>query len=202
MGDILCRACEGDPYYTAVVIRYQITDGAGSADDAAWLARLRGDVDFIQIREPETNSRQVVRMVRLAMTRGPAILVNDRTDIAIACGAAGVHLRSGSITPAEIRRIVPPRFTISVACHSEEDVRRARGADYVVLAPIFTPLSKPPGRNPLGLDALRQIAAGTSIPIIALGGITEANAMRCIEAGAAGVAGITLFRNAQPCRSG
>jgi thiamine-phosphate pyrophosphorylase len=131
--------------------------------------------------------------VRLAMALGPAILVNDRADVAIACGAAGVHLRSGSISPRQISR---PGFVISVACHNAEDVTKAGGGDYIILAPIFQPLSKAPNRPPLGLEALREIAATCLIPIIALGGITESNATQCLEAGARGIAGITLFGGA------
>ncbi|HEY4086326.1 MAG TPA: thiamine phosphate synthase, partial [Bryobacteraceae bacterium] len=68
-------------------------------------------------------------------------------------------------------------------------------ADYAVLAPIFAPLSKPATAPPLGLDALRSIASKAGIPVIALGGITVENAPRCTDAGAAGIAGITMFRS-------
>jgi thiamine-phosphate pyrophosphorylase len=177
----------------AALIRYQITDGSAALDEACWLARLREDVDFIQIREQPLSARELARLVRRAMSIGPRILVNDRTDIAIACGAAGVHLRSRSVSPLSIRKIAPAGFIISVACHTEEDTDQAEGADYVVLAPIFQPLSKPGTREPLGLEMLHRITRRQSIPLIALGGITESNAHQCIAAGAAGIAGITLF---------
>jgi thiamine-phosphate pyrophosphorylase len=122
--------------------------------------------------------------------------VNDRADVAIACGAAGVHLRDSSVSPVLIRRLAPGDFLITVACHDEAGVLRAQDerADYAILAPIFAPLSKPLTRPPLGLKRLHGIAAHAKIPIIALGGITAANAQQCIEAGAAGIAGITLFQ--------
>jgi thiamine-phosphate pyrophosphorylase len=129
----------------------------------------------------------------MAMALGPSILVNDRTDVAIACGAAGVHLRSNSISPRNIREIAPAGFIITVACHNDEDVKKAEGADYAILAPIFKPLSKVAVINPVGLESLQRIASTAPLPVIALGGITESNAIRCIEAGAAGIAGITLF---------
>lgn len=173
------------------MIRYQITSGSAS------LESLRRDVDFIQIREPRLTTRHLSQMVRRAMTFGPPILVNDRVDVAAACGAAGVHLRSGSISPLRICR---SGFLISVACHNAEDVKKAEGADYIILAPIFQPLSKASERPALGLDVLHRIAANSPIPIIALGGITESNAIHCLEAGAKGVAGITLFGGAD-CRS-
>jgi len=177
------------------VIRYQITNGRAAAGADEWLRTLDPGVDFIQIREPDLSARDLARLVRLAMerTHRPRILVNDRADVAIACGAAGVHLRSGSVAPDTIRRIAPAGFVISVACHNAEDIRRAAGADYAILAPVFRPLSKEQSRPLLGLDAFRALATDSSIPVLALGGITEENTTACMDAGAAGIAGISLF---------
>lgn len=176
------------------MIRILITDGSGRCD--ASLAA--SPVDFIQVREPSLPPRLLAARVReLVRAGGPAILVNDRADVAIACGAAGVHLRDRSPSPEVLRRIAPRGFVIAVACHDAAAVDRAaeEGADYAILAPVFAPLSKPLGWPPLGLDSLREIAARSRIPVIALGGITPANTPLCIGAGAAGVAGITMFRN-------
>lgn len=173
------------------MIRMLITDGAGRCDEVA-------DVDFIQVREPGLSTRVLASLVQeLIGSAGPRVLVNDRADVAITCGAAGVHLRDRSVSPEVIRRIAPPDFTISVACHDADAVFRAadEGADYAVLAPIFSPLSKPTGRPPLGLETLHSIASRASIPVIALGGITPENMALCLEAGAAGIAGITVFRH-------
>jgi len=174
------------------VIRILITDGSGRLP-----ARHPVAVDYIQVREPGLSMRDLTACVRkLVSDRGPRVLVNDRADVALACGAAGVHLRSGSVSPHVLRRIAPTDFVISVACHNAADVARAEdeGADFALLAPVFAPLSKPSVSPPLGLDALRSVASAARIPVIALGGITEANAALCLDAGAAGVAGITLFR--------
>lgn len=164
-----------------------ITDGSGRCDVPA-------DVDFIQVREPGLTIRALADYVRTLS--GSRVLVNDRADVAIACGAAGVHLRDGSVSPRVIRGIAPGGFVITVACHDAAAVFRAadEGADYAVLAPVFAPLSKTSASPPLGLDALRAITARAQIPVIALGGITEENAPMCMDAGAAGIAGITLFR--------
>jgi thiamine-phosphate pyrophosphorylase len=170
------------------VIRILITAGAEP---------FAADAAFVQVREPQLEARALAVRVRAWMAAGASrVLVNDRADVAIACGAAGVHLRDGSIAPGRIRRIAPRGFVITVSCHDEEGVGRAeaQGADYAILAPIFAPLSKPATRLPLGLEALRSMASKTRIPVIALGGITPENARSCVEAGAAGVAGITLFR--------
>ncbi len=168
------------------MIRIHITDGAGG---------FATGVDFIQVRNRDASARDLTRIVREAM-QFAAVLVNDRADVAIACGAAGVNLRSGSIAPHQIKKLAP--LIVSVACHGAADVEKAEaeGADYAVLAPIFSPLSKQDSRVPLGLEVLRQICATSKIPVIALGGITEANAPECVKAGAAGLAGITLFRPA------
>jgi len=169
------------------LIRMLITDGSGRCD-------VRADVDFVQVREPGSTTRALADYVR--KLAGLRVLVNDRADVAMACGAAGVHLRDRSVSPRLIRSIAPRGFVVTVACHDAEAVFRAadEGADYAVLAPVFAPLSKPAGMPPLGLDALRAITARARIPVIALGGVTEANAPLCVEAGAAGVAGITLFQ--------
>jgi thiamine-phosphate pyrophosphorylase len=170
-----------------------ITDGSGRCDPAPEGA----DVDFIQVREHGLTVRELSDFVRgLVCSGGARILVNDRADVAIACGAAGVHLRDGSASPNMIRQIAPPGFAITVACHDAEGVFRAadEGADYAVLAPVFAPLSKAVSRAPLGLEALRAIASRARIPVIALGGITAENASLCMEAGATGVAGISMFQ--------
>ena len=167
-----------------------ITDGLGHCDESL----RQADVDFVQIREPGLSTRALADCVR--RLTGLRVLVNDRADVAIACGAAGVHLRDGSVSPRVIRGIAPAGFVVTVACHDAAAVFRAadEGADFAVLAPIFAPLSKLSASPPLGLDALRAITARAQIPVIALGGITEENALSCMEAGAAGIAGITLFR--------
>jgi thiamine-phosphate diphosphorylase len=161
-------------------------------DENAWLAGLSADVDFIQIRERGLSPRHLARLVRRAMQVGPKILVNDRADVALAMGAAGVHLRGNSVSPSKIRRIAPVGFVITIALHESEAAPVE--ADYALLAPIFRPFSKLDRGEPLGIAGLRQATGLSKIPILALGGITTENARQCMEAGAAGVAGITLFR--------
>jgi thiamine-phosphate diphosphorylase len=183
------------------VIRYLITDGSAKVDPRRWLAHLeywmKQGVDFVQIREPEMSTYDLATLVREVRARSNSvrILVNDRGDVAIATGADGVHLRDGSIEPNRLRFITTRRLIISVACHNVPGAVAATrsGADYVVLAPVFDPLSKAATRPPLGLEAVREAAASVTIPVVALGGITPQNARDCVNAGAAGVAGITLF---------
>jgi thiamine-phosphate pyrophosphorylase len=169
--------------------RYAITDSLDVA------ARAAGDgVDMIQIRAKELSARALTDLVRGAVAiPGAKILVNTRTDVAIACGAHGVHLPAGSIAPSTVRRIAPAGFLIGVSCHTIDELRAAEneGANFAVFGPVFASITK--SVEPIGLDALRVAAASVMLPVYALGGVTAANAGLCIEAGAAGIAGISLF---------
>jgi thiamine-phosphate pyrophosphorylase len=169
--------------------RYCITDSIDVARRAA-----RDGVEMIQIRAKELSGRGLTELVRGAVAcQGSRILVNTRTDVALACGAHGVHLPARSIAPNTIRRIVLRGFLIGVSCHSIEELIAAEseGADFAVFGPIFTSITKPV--IPIGLEALRQATASVRLPIYALGGVTAENAPLCIQAGAAGIAGISLF---------
>jgi thiamine-phosphate pyrophosphorylase len=158
-------------------------------------------VEWIQIREKDLSARALFELVEAVINlpnpHASKIIVNTRADVAIAAGAAGVHLPSGS-PPARIWR--RPGFLVGVSCHSLEDVRQAEaeGADYVVFGPVFAPLSKTAGLEPRGLEGLARAAAAVRIPVLALGGVTRENSAACLSAGAAGIAGISLFQS-QSC---
>jgi thiamine-phosphate pyrophosphorylase len=150
---------------------------------------------MIQIRAKDLSGRELYSLVRQVMTStNKPVLVNTRLDVALACGAAGVHLPANSIAPSELRRIAPQHFLIGVSCHNVEELQAAEqeGADFAVFGPVFTSPTKPV--SPVGLDALRlAVRSVKNLPVYALGGVTEANARLCIEVGAAGVAGVSLF---------
>jgi thiamine-phosphate pyrophosphorylase len=124
---------------------------------------------------------------------GAKVLVNTRIDVALVCGAHGVHLPAGSMAPSTVRRIAPPDFLIGVSCHSIQDLMAAEkeGANFAVFSPVFESVTK--SVVPVGLDALRLATSSVQLPVYALGGVTASNARLCVEAGAVGVAGISLF---------
>ncbi len=170
--------------------RYCITDSLAISERAA-----REGVEMIQIRAKELSARHLADLVRsvLRVASRSQILVNTRTDVALACGAHGVHLPAGSMSPLTVRRITPAGFLIGVSCHTIEELRAAEreGADFAVYGPVFPSITK--SLTPIGLDAFHEAASAVRLPVYALGGVTAENAAQCIAAGAAGVAGISLF---------
>jgi thiamine-phosphate pyrophosphorylase len=161
---------------------------------------LRAGVDFVQIREKDLPARALyevcVEILRLSNPRQTRILVNGRADIALAAGAHGVHLPAGSPSPARLRAIAPQSFVIGVSCHSLEEVRRAKAedADYAFFGPVFETPSKQAYGPAQGLDRLREMCEAVELPLLALGGVKLDNALLCLQAGAAGIAGISLFQ--------
>jgi thiamine-phosphate pyrophosphorylase len=171
------------------VKRYCITDSLEVAARAA-----RDGADMIQIRAKELSARALAELVRSAVAlEACPILVNTRADVALACGAQGVHLPAHSVAPSTVRPIAPRGFLIGVSCHDIAELQAAEEecADFAVFGPIFFSPTKTV--VPLGLNALREATASVRMPVFALGGINAANAPLCIEAGAAGIAGISFF---------
>ena len=182
---------------------------AGAAPDAAraCLAQqarraAEAGVDLIQVRERDLEARQLAAIVTdlLAATRGTAtrIIVNDRLDVALACGAAGVHLRGDSIPIDEARRLAPAGFLVGRSVHGTDEAIGAAGADYLIAGTVFASASKPADAPLLGLDGLRAIVAAVPRPVLAIGGIDETRIADVASAGAAGFAAIELFMASHP----
>jgi thiamine-phosphate pyrophosphorylase len=152
-------------------------------------------VDFIQLREKDLHASELELLAYDALqaiqNTKTKLLLNSRSDVALACQAHGVHLRSDDISVDDSRLIAKriPRWLVFVSCHSATDVQRAKGADMTTFAPVF----EKEGSQPQGLEGLRT-ACGIGMPVLALGGVTVANAQSCLQAGAVGIAGIRLFQ--------
>ncbi len=205
---------------------YYITDrsqfrGDEHARRRALLAKVAeaacASVDYIQLREKDLSTRELEILARDALSAvrnstplgtenrelKTRLLVNFRTDVALAAGADGVHLRADDIAPHEVRHVLevsPHRplttghFLVASSCHTAADVLRAESekADFAVFAPVFGKRGTA-GTPPAGLAALHE-ACRAKIRILALGGVTIENAASCLNAGASGVAGIRMFQ--------
>ena len=163
-------------------------------------------VDYIQLREKdlsgrelESLAREAARIVHAQPSTKTRPLINSRSDVALAVGADGVHLRSDDIFIPDARTIAEHagrrNWLIGISCHSDDDVKLAasQAASFVVFAPVFGKRDSPI-TAPAGIDALRR-ACQYDVPVLALGGVTLQNAALCMEAGAAGIAGIRLFQD-------
>ena len=159
----------------------------------------KAGVDLIQIREKDLTGLALFELVKASIASvrpfGAKVLVNDRIDVALAANADGVHLPSNSIPVEVARQLIGANRLLGVSTHSNEEVKRAEvgGADFVVYGPVFPTASKLIYGEPVGLESLGQIAAGTELSVMAIGGITEANYDSVLQKGAAGVAAIGMF---------
>jgi len=173
-----------------VIRLYLITPPAGDpapAIEAALAVLPRGSVG-VQLRQPGSTAQELLARARtlreICARSGAPFLVNDRADVAMAAGADGLHLPARGLSSADARAL--GIGLIGVSAHSVEDVARAsrEGADFAVFAPVYDT----PGKSGRGEAALASACRAAPIPVLALGGVDETNARRCIDAGARGVA--------------
>jgi len=186
-----------------VTDRRRLCPGADSA--AAALACLveqarratAAGVDLIQIRERDLEAAALAALVSeiVAVTRGSTtrVVVNDRIDVALASGADGVHLRGDSVAVEAARRLLAAPLLVGRSVHNVDEARAASGADYLIAGTVFSSPSKPDAAELLGLDGLRAIVRATSVPVLAIGGITSDRIADVLATGAAGIAAIGLF---------
>ncbi len=178
---------------------------AMGAPESDWIAVLcrqvaaaaRAGVDFVQVREPDLETSELATLVRELMRRvedTPArILVNDRTDVAIAASSSGVHLKERSVLPADVRRIAPPGFLVSSAVHSAVAAAARNTADLLIAGTVLPTASKPAVDylNKAGLEAIVKAAAHR--PVLGIGGMEISSMQLLAESGAVGMAAVGAF---------
>ena len=179
---------------------YIITDetiGRGRTHVEIAERAIAGGVDAIQLRDKFRSSGEMVRVGKtlreITHRSSTLFIVNDRLDVALACGADGVHLGQGDLRTDVARQIAPPGFIIGVSVSTPDEALQAEqeGADYVALSPTFSTGSKADAGPGHGLDILREIRKNVTLPVIAIGGITRENIREVFAAGADGVAVIS-----------
>lgn len=166
-------------------------------------------VDWVQLREKDLSSRDLLALAREAVEHSTRktqpldarVIVNDRLDVALAAGAGGVHLGSTSLKPRDVVSWcrggnAAQDFLVGVSCHQLEEAREAEGAgaSYIFFGPVFDTPSKRAFGQPQGVVGLAEVCSAVGIPVIAIGGVDEGNAAECLRAGAAGIAGIRTFQ--------
>src|SRR5215213_7739798 len=192
-------------------IVYPITNGQTTPDDPQFSDILRlvraavdAEVPLFQIREKSLHARVLFDLVARAaeITHGSRtrLLINDRSDIARAAGADGVHLTTQSLPAEVVRNIFGAEFVIGVSTHSldEAHAARASGADFVVFGPVFETESKRAYGEPQGLNKLAEVARELGeFPVVAIGGITLDNVAECLQRGARGIAAIGMLNDTE-----
>ena len=183
-----------------------VTDRRRADPVAQARAATAAEIDFVQVRERDLEAAALAALVRAVLdaVRGAGsatrtrVVVNDRLDVALACGADGVHLRADSMTVADVRSIAPPGFVVGRSVHSVQEAEATTGADYLIAGTVFPSASKPNQRTQLGEMGLRAIVDAAPAPVLAIGGITAEVCNVVARAGAAGIAAIGLFSVSEP----
>jgi thiamine-phosphate pyrophosphorylase len=166
-------------------------------------AAVRGGATSVQVRLKRASPREVVEIVRAIMTKVPVpVIVNDRADIALAAGAAGVHVGEADLPVSAIRRFAPANFIIGASLGGDAELANAREADYVGIGPLFTTGSKDDAGKAIGIEGFTKLAGLSGRPAVAVGGLNLESAVQVMAAGAAGVAVVNaIFRADDPERA-
>lgn len=184
---------------------YLVTDRSlslGRSNMEVVAAAVKGGVSCVQLREKHLDTRnflqEALNLKALLTPLGIPLIINDRLDIALAVQADGVHLGQNDMPIAEARRLLPSSTIIGISSECLDDAIEAaeQGADYIGISPIYATPTKTDTGAPLGLDGISEIRRHVTIPLVAIGGITAANARQVIAAGADGVAVVSAITSA------
>ncbi len=179
---------EGVSVYRLIAITDDIRDGIQGLTARA-LAAARGGATMVQLRLKHTDARSMAEVARALVATLPVpVMVNDRADVAMAVGAAGVHVGADDVPVAALRRIVPAGFLIGVSVGSDDEAALCAGADYAGIGPVYGSASKLDAGASIGATEFTRLAVMSQLPAVAIGGITADTAPAVIAAGAIGVA--------------
>ncbi|MCZ8256704.1 MAG: thiamine phosphate synthase [Polaromonas sp.] len=174
-----------------------LTRGRRLADVVA--AAVQGGVTCVQLREKQLGTReflaQALILKALLAPQGIPLVINDRIDIALACGADGVHLGQNDLPPDEARKLLPPGVFIGWSVESMDDVQQSAAlpVDYLGVSPLFSTPTKTDTKDPWGLEGLAVVRAATPLPLVAIGGVHAGNARDVLRAGANGLAVVSAI---------
>ncbi len=184
---------------------YLISSGDENADIGTLLLNQlhllpRSHPCIIQIREKKLTAKKLLILAQQAqaieLPEGTLLLMNERVDLAIAASLDGVHLPENACSVKTMRGIAPG-LIYGCSIHSPSALRIAEesGAEYLLFGPVFDTPSKRKYGAPQGLEKLGAICRQTSLPVFALGGVNQKNALLCMAEGAYGIATLSLFRD-------
>ncbi len=181
---------------------YPITDKALAAKPTHYAIvkeLVRGGAVLVQIRDKETPVRELLpdlqRCVEFAQRHGVLLIINDRCDLALSCGASGVHLGQEDLHPGSARELLGRRSVIGYSTHSIKQLRQACSlpVDYIGFGPVRTTTTKQDLSPVVGLEGLRLACRESTKPVVAIGGIGMELIPAVLEAGAASAAVISAL---------
>ena len=183
---------------------YAIVDSA-AAPDATHLCvyveeLMAGGVTLLQYRNKSGNARVMLeqaRALKAAVGGQASLIMNDRADLCCAAGFDGLHVGQDDLSPESARRIIGKERWLGVSTHNPDQLREAdlTSADYLAIGPVFSTISKANPAPVVGLEGVRRARGLTAKPLVAIGGITRANARLVLAAGADAVAVISDLRS-------
>lgn len=187
---------------------YAVTDRAWVGAQSLYQqveAALRGGVSCVQLREKHLSEsdflREAIEIAALCRSYGVPFIVNDNVEVALRCGADGVHVGQQDMSAVEVRRRVGGRMILGVSAHTVQQVREAvqSGADYLGAGAVF-PTATKTDADALSFETLREICRAAEVPVVAIGGVTEQNLSQLAGSGVAGVAVVSaIFGAPDPC---
>jgi thiamine-phosphate pyrophosphorylase len=164
---------------------------------------VRGGAGMVQLRDKQAGARELVQlarqMKRLLHSMEVPLIINDRVDVALACGADGVHVGQEDMDPKDVRLLTGPDLLVGLSVHTPDLAREADKlpVSYLGAGPVFGTRSKDDPKPSLGVQGLANIREQTSLPLVGIGSVTADSAGEVIRAGADGIAVISAICEAQ-----